>query len=102
MYENCDFPLSPSLSKTVAVVLFYVSSVIIEISSYFMVSFIYVMTNSCMGSDDKESTCNAGETFSPWVGKIPWLREWLPTSIFLPVFWPREFHGQRSLAGYSP
>ena len=24
-------------------------------------------------------------------------REWLPT----PVFWPREFHGQRSLAGYS-
>jgi len=27
--------------------------------------------------------------FNPWVGKIPWRREWLPT----PVFWPREFHG---------
>ena len=27
-----------------------------------------------------------------------WRREWLPT----PVFLPGEFHGQRSLAGYSP
>ena len=27
--------------------------------------------------------------FDPWVGKIPWRREWLPT----PVFWPGEFHG---------
>ena len=30
-------------------------------------------------------------------GKIPW-REWQPT----PVFLPGEFHGQRSLVGYSP
>ena len=36
--------------------------------------------------------------FNPWVGEIPWRREWLPT----PVFWPGKFHGQRSLAGYSP
>jgi len=36
--------------------------------------------------------------FDPWVGKIPWRREWLLT----PVFLPGEFHGQRSLAGYSP
>ena len=27
--------------------------------------------------------------FSPWIGKIPWRRERLPT----PVFWPEEFHG---------
>ena len=27
--------------------------------------------------------------FNPWVGKMPWRRERLPT----PVFWPREFHG---------
>ena len=33
--------------------------------------------------------------FHPWVGKIPWRRERLPT----PVFLPREFYGQRSLAG---
>ena len=25
---------------------------------------------------------------NPWVGKIPWRRERLPT----PVFWPGEFH----------
>ena len=31
--------------------------------------------------------------FNPWVGKIPWRRERLPT----PVFGPREFHGL-----YSP
>ena len=31
--------------------------------------------------------------FDPWVGKIPWRRESLPT----PVFWPGEFHGL-----YSP
>ena len=30
------------------------------------------------------------------MGKIPWIREWLPTPIFL----PGEFHGQKSLAGY--
>ena len=36
--------------------------------------------------------------FYPWVGKIPWRGEGLPT----PVFLPGEFHGQRSLVGYSP
>ena len=36
--------------------------------------------------------------FDPWVGKRVWTREWQPT----PVFLPGEFHGQRSLAGYSP
>ena len=36
--------------------------------------------------------------FKPWVRKIPWRREWQPILVFL----PGEFHGQRSLAGYSP
>ena len=36
--------------------------------------------------------------FDPWVGKIPSRRKCL----FIPVFLPGEFHGQRSLAGYSP
>ena len=50
------------------------------------------------GSDGKESACNVMRPrFSPWVGKIPWRRERLPTLVFL----PGEFHGQRSLAGYS-
>ena len=35
--------------------------------------------------------------FDPWVGKIPWRREWQPT----PVFLPGESHGQRSLVGYT-
>ena len=34
----------------------------------------------------------------PCVGKIPWRRERQPT----PVFLPGDFHGQRSLVGYSP
>ena len=36
--------------------------------------------------------------FDPWMGKIPWRKEWLPT----PVFFPGEFLEQRRLAGYSP
>ena len=32
------------------------------------------------------------------LGSVPCRREWLPPL----VFWPGEFHGQRSLAGYSP
>ena len=32
------------------------------------------------------------------VGLIPWRRAWQPTVVFL----PRESHGQRSLADYSP
>ena len=36
--------------------------------------------------------------FDPWVRKIPWKRKWEPT----PVFLPKKFYGQRSLAGYSP
>ena len=35
--------------------------------------------------------------FYPWVGKIPWRREWL----YIPVLLPGKFHGQRSLVGYT-
>ena len=51
------------------------------------------------GSDGKESACNEGDLGSiPEVGKIPWRREWQPT----PAFLPGEFHGHKSLQGYSP
>ena len=33
----------------------------------------------------------------PESGRFPWRREWLP----IPVLLPGEFHGQRSLMGYS-
>ena len=45
-----------------------------------------------MGTEwDKEVVGKVGPQpgFNPWVGKIPWRRERLPT----PVFWPGEFHG---------
>jgi len=39
------------------------------------------------------------ETWVPSLGwKSPWRREWLPTQVFL----AGEFHGQKSLEGYSP
>ena len=34
---------------------------------------------------------------NPWVGKILWRRKWQTTPLFL----PGEFHGQRSLLGYT-
>ena len=47
----------------------------------------------------KESTCHCSRHgFDPWVRKICWRRKWQP----IPAFLPRDFHGQRSLADYSP
>ena len=37
------------------------------------------------------------EQFNPCIQEIPWRREWLPIP-----FLPSEFHGRRSLVGYSP
>jgi len=49
----------------------------------------------------KESACQCRRHgrlgFVPWVGKIPWSRQWQPTVVFL----PRQSYGQRSLAGYD-
>ena len=36
--------------------------------------------------------------FDPWVWEISWQRE----QQLIPVFFPGEYHGQRSLEGYSP
>ena len=53
------------------------------------------------GTSGKEPTCQYRRhkrcKFDPWVGKIPWRRKWQP----IPVFLPQEFHGQRSLVGYT-
>ena len=53
------------------------------------------------GGPSKEPACQCRRRerrgFDPWVGKIPWRREWQPT----PVFLPGESHGQRRLAGYN-
>ena len=56
--------------------------------------------NCC--ASGKESACQCRRCkrlgFNPWVEEIPWRRKWRPT----PVFLSGDFHGQRSLAGYSP
>ena len=47
----------------------------------------------------KESACQCRRYgFDPWVRTIPWSRKWQPTQVFL----LGKFHGQGSLAGYSP
>ena len=51
------------------------------------------------GSDGKESACSVGDPGSiPGSGRSLGEGHGNP----LPVFLPREFHGQRSLVGYSP
>ena len=51
------------------------------------------------GSVVENPPANGGRCdFNPWVGKIPWRREWQPT----PVFLLGESHKQRSLVGCSP
>ena len=46
----------------------------------------------------KEPACpDRRPGLDPWVRKIPWRRKWQPG----PVLSPGEYHGQRSLAGYS-
>ena len=53
-------------------------------------------------ANPKEASCQCRRhkrhRFSLWVGKIPWRRAWQP----IPVLLLGKFHGQRSLAGYSP
>ena len=63
-----------------------------------MYGYVYNILGFPSGSDSKESAYNAGDLslISDW--KIPWRREWLLT----PVFLLGEFHGLRSLVGYSP
>ena len=65
----------------------------------FLVVFFTFHLGFPVGSDGKESTCNAGDTDSILRSvRFPWRREWL----CIPIFLPGEFHGQRSLVGYNP
>ena len=80
----------------------------IELASWWLVGPLILKNNICIflanlrgfpsGWVGKESACNAGDMGSiPGLGWSPgW--EWQPT----PVFLPGKFHGQRSLASYSP
>ena len=64
--------------------------------------FLHEMGKSVWGFPGGSAVRNPLTMQETWVQslveKIPWRREWLPT----PVLLPGEFHGQRSLVGYSP
>ena len=64
----------------------------------FIVTYLNISLGFSCGSDGKESICNVGDLGSiPGLGRSPGEGNNYP-----PVFLPREFHGRRSLAGYSP
>ena len=87
-FHHCDIPMLPSF-------LYFPPGYIYEFPVIYYMGFP-------SGTSGTEPTCQRRRCkrrrFSPWVRKIPWRRAWQPT----PVFSPRESHGQRSLAGYSP
>ena len=60
---------------------------------------LHMCEASQVAPSGKESACQCRrQGFDPWVVKITWRREWLPT----PVFLSGEFQGQRSLVDCSP
>ena len=63
---------------------------------------LYLHLGFPSGASSKESACQCRRPkrcgFDSQVRKIPWCRKWYPTLVFL----LGKFHGQRSLAGYSP
>ena len=61
------------------------------------------MTGQCDGNSQEIFREDPGPPAPTQGLRLPfpewaWRRKWQPT----PVLWPGEFHGQRSLAGYSP
>ena len=63
-------------------------------------SFVNADIKDFLGGSDGKSIClhRGRPRFYPWVGKIPWRRNWQPA----PVLLPGKSHGWRSLVGYSP
>ena len=65
-----------------------------------IISYLYCATQGLpKWLSGKESFCQCRKWgFDPWVGKIPWRRQWHPT----PVLLPGKSHGQRSLESCGP
>ena len=61
---------------------------------------IHTHTRLPLQLSSKESTCQCRRHgLDPWFGKIPWRREWQPTSVFLPgIPWTEE----PGPVGYNP
>ena len=45
---------------------------------------------------------NLPARWETWVQSLGWEDPLEKGKLLTPVFWPGEFHGQRSLVGYSP
>ena len=58
-------------------------SIIIKSEFFRSVVPCWVFVGFLSSSDDKESTCNAGDPLDSWVRKIPWRRDRLPIPVFL-------------------
>ena len=65
-----------------------------NLKKYIFLNAIIIYSGLPWWLSSKESACQCRRPgFDPWVGKIPWRREWQPT----PVFLPAKSQGQRSL-----
>ena len=95
--ELTSNPLYQSPEQTQYRIRFPVTSIHLERGRYLTCPVKY--TRLPWVPSGTESSCQGRRLgFDPWVRKIPWRREWLPT----PAFLPGKSHGRRSLAGYSP
>ena len=54
----------------------------------------FKMASLWHGSDNKESACSEGTWVHPWIRKIPWRREWLPTPCTERIPFTEESGGQ--------
>ena len=72
-----------------------------SLSAYFWKYFLSIPFKK-KSLTDAQMVKNLPAMWEPWIRSLgwedPWRRAWQPT----PVFLPGEFHGQRSLVGYSP
>ena len=77
----------------------YTQRCFISCENFFQSNRVFSFLKGSPGdADGKEYACSAGRPrFNPWVGKIPWRRERLPT----PIFWSREFNGLYSPRGHK-
>ena len=101
IYSLSNFQVFSTIPLSIFTMLYTTSSGLIHItgSLYLFWPCLSISPGFPSGSDGKESSCQCKRPrFNPWIGKVPWRREWQPTAVFL----PREFHGQRSLVGYTP
>ena len=80
----------------------YIVHGVAKSQTWLRVFHFHTVTGFPGSSSGKESACQCRRHkswgFHLWIWKIPWRRKWKLT----PVFFPGEFHGQRSLVGYSP